>query len=131
MPPAEQVDNAFLRPAGLVWSTASDQARLLGFLANGDADVLPDDLRSELMAPRVPMYNHATHVQYGFGVSVQTGFTDGAGGYRAATVVGHGGQTLNMTSISLLLPDQNIAISLLANAAHALLEKKLGVPTGE
>lgn len=117
--PEAQIDNAFVRPAGLVWSTASDQARLLGLLARGQSDVLSDAQRDQLLTAHVPMQHPDAERSYGYGVSVQSGWQ--SNGYIQALVVGHGGTTLNMTSMSLLLPSQHVAVVILANNPEAEL----------
>ncbi|HWO08781.1 MAG TPA: serine hydrolase domain-containing protein [Polyangiaceae bacterium] len=114
--PEATVDNAFARPAGLVWSTAEDQARLLGFLADGDEAVLSDELREAMSAPQVPVDIPSVAGDYGYGLLTAPGFRGPDGQYRGARLVEHNGGTLTMSSYSVLLPEQRVAVSILANA---------------
>ena len=113
----EHYDDAFTRPAGLVWSTASDMAVLAGFLVDGDPAVLSDGLREQLLTAHVPMYpaTSAEDLGYGYGLMVNGHGFSGLGGFYAVPFWAHGGNTMTMTSTFYVLPEQRVAVSILSN----------------
>lgn len=112
---ADLDDNAFIRPAGLVWSTAEDQARLLGFFLDGDDAVLPEALRTQITTAQVPLYPNFPPQSYGYGMFVFDGFST-AEGWCPQPLWTHGGNTLTYTSASVIIPDQRLTLSILTNA---------------
>ncbi len=117
--PQMQADNGFTRPAGLLWSTASDMALLSGFLIEGDPEVLSESSHAELVTGHVgllPAVDPAD-IGYAYGLISQRGFGGTDGSFYDVTQLSHGGNTLSMTSTTMLLPDQGVAVSVLANGA--------------
>lgn len=112
---ADVGDNAFIRPAGLVWSNAEDQARLLGFLVEGDSAVLSDELRRQITDIQVALYPNFPYQGYGYGMFVFEGFST-ADGWCPEPQWSHGGNTLSYTSTSIIYPNEHLAISILTNA---------------
>ena len=107
-------DSAWVRPAGGVWSTASDMASLAGFFLDGDTGVLPDDLRQGMVTGQAPFYPQADFIQYGHGVMVYEKFswTDG---WHETPLWLHGGNHYAYTSAWYVLPEARIAVSVLSN----------------
>lgn len=108
-------DNAFTRPAGMVWSTASDMARFGAFFIEGDSTILADDLREAMTTPQVPLYPAWDAQAYGYGWIVVQGASIGAD-YHDIPVWVHGGNTLSFTSTTYVLPDQQLSIAILSNS---------------
>lgn len=115
--PEGQDDHAFTRPAGLVWSTASDVARLGAFVLEGDESLLSAESFDVLRTPVAPFYPGLApeDLGYGYGLMTQRGFYGPDDVYYDVPVVSHGGNTLSMTSGYASLPDQGVVVSVLAN----------------
>jgi len=111
---ADQVDNGFTRPAGLVWSTATDQMKLAQFLVNGDDTVLSDELREQVTTEQVQLYPTVPGQYYGYGMILVDGMQLGRDYYETPLWI-HGGNTLTMTSTFYILPEQQFGISILSN----------------
>jgi CubicO group peptidase (beta-lactamase class C family) len=107
-------DSAWVRPAGGVWSTASDMASLAGFFLDGDTAVLSDELREGMVTGQAPFYPKFDFIQYGHGVMVYDAFswTDG---WHETPLWLHGGNHLAYTSGWYVLPEARIAVSVLSN----------------
>lgn len=110
---ADTWEDAFVRPAGLVWSTPSDQVRLARFLVDGDDAVLPAALVAQLHEPQVRQLPDLPG-EYGYGLFVGRG-ANLAGTYADVEVWRHGGNTFTHTSTFYILPEQRFAISILSN----------------
>jgi len=111
----DQFDSASVRPAGLVWSTPTDMTSWGSFLLHGDPNVLSDALRAEIQTPRVSTLYLDDHVQYGLGLFVYDLFPLSDGSYVPLTLWEHAGNTLSMTSAFLVLPEQDVVVSILSN----------------
>lgn len=108
-------DAAWVRPAGLAWSTPSQMVRFGDFLMHGDDGVLDDGLRQEMVAEQVNTLWYMDEMHYGYGVFVDRGMTDSLGRYQVTPVHEHGGNTLSFTSILYALPEYDVAISILSS----------------
>jgi CubicO group peptidase (beta-lactamase class C family) len=107
-------DSSWVRPAGGVWSTASDMASLAGFFLDGDSAVLPDDLREGMVTGHAPFYPKFDFIQYGHGVMVYDAFSWSDGWHETPLWI-HGGNHLAYTSSWYVLPEARIAVSVLSN----------------
>jgi CubicO group peptidase (beta-lactamase class C family) len=101
-------DSAWVRPAGGVWSTASDMAALAGFFLDGDPTVLPDALREGLVTGQAPFYPKFDFIQYGQGVMVYDAFS-WSDGWHETPLWLHGGNHFAYTSSWTVLPEARIA----------------------
>ncbi len=130
IPLESTIESAFTRPAGLVWSTPSDQMRLARFLVDGDNSVLCDQLRTELTSPQTPIYpDNIVEAgmtsdfpaipggSYGYGLFIQQGLELNDKWYDIP-VWGHGGNTHSHTASFIILPEQKFAISILSNGVY-------------
>lgn len=106
-------DNAFTRPAGMVWSTASDMARFHAFFIDGDPALLDDALRTGMTTMQTRLYPAWDAQGYGYGWFVVNGIN--LPDYYDVPVFVHGGNTLSFTSTSYVLPEQGMSISILSN----------------
>lgn len=106
-------ESAFVRPAGHVWSTPSDQMRLAAFLVDGDENVLADDLREAVVTAQVQVYPD-TPDAYGYGLFIGRGMSLYDDWYDVP-FWSHGGNTRTHTSTFYVLPEQRFAISILSN----------------
>lgn len=117
-------DSAAMAPAGQLWSTAGDLARLGVFLADGDAAVLADSLRRRMLVPALvdDVPGRPWSRAYGFGLDVTS-----AGGTR---YVGHGGSMPGFVSALRVDVNRGVGVAVLANSTagfdpqlpHRLLE---------
>jgi hypothetical protein len=89
--------------------------KLLAFFVDGAAEVLSDELRLEMMTEASTIYNHSRGVGYGYGLSVQGVYPSSSGSFYETPFVWHDGGTLTMTSLSFILPEQHVTVSVLAN----------------
>ncbi len=108
-------DAAWLRPAGLAWSTPSQMVRFAGFLIDGNPAVLDDGLRQQMVSEQVDTEFYADEIHYGYGVFVDRGIYVEPADYYAMPIYEHGGNTLAFSSILYAVPDHDFAISILSS----------------
>jgi len=106
-------ETAWVRPAGLVWSTPGDQMRLAAFLVDGNSSVLEPSMLELMTSAQAPLYPDLPG-DYGYGLFVQRGIMLGTEWYDIP-VISHGGNTMTHTSTFYILPYQRFAISILSN----------------
>jgi CubicO group peptidase (beta-lactamase class C family) len=118
--PVDPVDNAFTRPAALVWGTAVDEARFGQFLIRGDQDVLSDELRAQMTTAHVAPDVTFPTAGYGYGLDV---FEEVAvpGGYLETPAVAHTGNTITHASILVAMPDQELVVAAVATGTFTSL----------
>lgn len=105
-------------PAGSeTWSTPTEVLKMAEFLLNGDSDVLPDQLRTEITKSQVSAEFAGLPMGYGYGIFVDDGFMYNDQ-WVAEKVWQHGGNTLAFTHIFWILPEKNIAVSIMSSGAY-------------
>lgn len=116
----EIADDAYNRPAGgSAFSTPSDMCRWGHFVLHGDRDVIRDEVRAEMIAAPVDtLLNDAAGYglgQFAWSEFPLTGdpFLDTE--YYPIAVWEHGGNTHTFTSSLLIVPGQDIVVSILSN----------------
>jgi CubicO group peptidase (beta-lactamase class C family) len=117
--PADTVDNAFTRPAGLSWSTAEDECRVGAFLLEGRRRVLREVTRREMLTPQTLLTPGETVASYSFGLILARGVGLGPDAFYDVPVIMHDGATLTMASTFLALPEHDFVMSVLRNANDA------------
>ncbi len=132
-------EDAWVRPAGLVWSTPSDQMRLAAFLVDGDPAVLAGARREAITTAQVAASPDTDRTSYGYGLIVDRSLTLPSGFYPDVEVWSHGGNTLTHTSAWYVLPAQRFALAILSNGrlddfaatAAAAIEALVTLPAPE
>lgn len=107
-------EDAYIRPAGLLWSTPLDQLKLARFLVDGDERILSEQLKARISAPQVALFPDIPGA-YGYGLITQDALSLGQAHYPTVPVWTHGGNTPTHTSTFYVLPKQRFAISIMSN----------------
>ena len=111
--PEDAVDNAFTRPAALVWSTAVDELRFAAFLVDGNPDVLSEASRTALVTPWVEMRRSLPGLAYGYGLFIERGL-DLNGWWQETPVWSHSGNTTTHASLLYMVPERRFALSIVS-----------------
>lgn len=121
----DSYDNAWARPAGYAWTSAEELARFAVFMMNGDETVLSSALREQMMTERVDL-SYAPDLQYyGYGLFTDPGVFFDADDYRPLNLVYHGGDINGFAADLFMVPEQNFAMAILANADNAHVSDSL------
>lgn len=109
-------------PAGSeTWSTPTEQLKMAAFLLNGDSDLLSNHLKNEMVKPQVHQEFGGVPMHYGYGIFVDDGFMHNDQWY-SEKIWQHGGNTLAYTSMFWILPEKNIAVSIMSSGAFTNFE---------
>lgn len=107
--------NQVVLPAGnYTWSTPTEILKMAEFLLDGNPDVLSDELRGEMVKSQVSEEFAGLEKSYGYGIYVDEGFIHD-GQWYPIKLWQHGGNTDAYSSAFYILPEQNIAVSILSN----------------
>jgi CubicO group peptidase (beta-lactamase class C family) len=123
------IDVAWGRAAGGVWSSAADLARFVQFHLTGDPTVLSDAGRALMASPVVESGWCYSAEAYGYGLQPDTGWLfeewfveEGEDvPYRDVLAVGHAGGVPGFRSQILFFPDLNAGYVILQNASPTSL----------
>lgn len=107
-------DPGSARPAGLAWSTPTQMLTWADFIMHGDASVLSDALRQEMMEPQVSTL-YSDEGFYGYGLMVDEGITVSETEHYPVRVISHGGNTLSFSSELYMIPSSDCALSILSS----------------
>jgi CubicO group peptidase (beta-lactamase class C family) len=104
----------FSIPAGsYTWSTPSEMLKMADFLLNGNNNILSDDLQQKMTLPQVDLEIEIP-LTYGYGLELIDGFEHESNWYPVKRW-SHGGNSLAYSSMFWVLPEENIAVSILSS----------------
>jgi CubicO group peptidase (beta-lactamase class C family) len=104
-------DSAWVRPAGLVWTTPTQMMAWARFIMEGDPALLADELRSEMAVPHVNTLPGTDLMYYGYGLP---GFVAQNGQWYEVPIIEHGGNTLSFTHVFLFVDGEALDITFIA-----------------
>jgi len=111
-------DTASARPAGSgTWSTPTQMMEMARFLLNGDGGIVSDETRDAMTSIQIPL-DTAGDWGYGYGLFVGDGIYL-SNGYQEINLINHGGNTLSYSSAFWVLPDHDLAFSILISGYGA------------
>lgn len=110
--PEPAVDTGLMAPAGQLWSTAADLAKLAAFLIEGDERVLHPDTVAEMRAPASPP--EAPGDESGCGLGMQLLRRDGR------TLVGHTGSLPGFLATVWVSPEDALGAVVMGNTTAGL-----------
>jgi CubicO group peptidase (beta-lactamase class C family) len=121
-------DNAFVRPAGLGFSSVLDWAKLLQFLNSGNENVLSQSALHEVTRSQISTHTIYADVSatglglgddYGLGIGVSAGFFMNRAAepnlYYDVPVLGHGGDAPGFATTFAIIPSTGFGIVVLSN----------------
>jgi Beta-lactamase len=119
------IDLAWGRPAGLIWSSARDMARFVQFQLEGEAAVLSDEARDAMQSPQQDTAQCFDRANYGYGLYPSDGFwwfrysnaPQNAGRYHPVRTVAHTGGIDGFSAFMLWLPDERAGYVILQNSS--------------
>jgi len=109
---ADVPDPAWVRPAGLLWTTPSQMMLWAKFLMDGDPNVLSDGLRQRLFTPNGKTFYTYGLQHYGYGLFLDPGYEAEDGRWFEMPVWNHGGNTLSFSNFLYILPEQGFAVAI-------------------
>lgn len=105
-------DAAWVRPAGLVWTTPTQMMLWADFVMRGDPSVLSDELRAEITRGQVDTLYQMGTMLYGYGMFVEGGYLTLDGTWYETPVWEHGGNTLSFSNLFYMLPEHDFALAI-------------------
>jgi len=112
----EQDDSAWVRPAGLAWTTPEQMMSWAKFVMHGDPTVLSDAMRAEITTEHMDTLFEAGNLKYGFGMFLQQGYVAEDGAFYETPIWQHGGNTLSFSNELWMIPETDFAIVITSSA---------------
>ena len=104
-----------VQPAGSeTWSTPSDVLKMAEFLLTGKPGFLSNERRAQITKPHISQEFAGLPMSYGYGIHVDDGFIYNDQWYPER-IWHHSGNTTAYTSMFWILPDQDIAVSIMSS----------------
>ncbi len=125
IPMAEVQDSAWVRPAGLVWTTPTQMMQWADFMMHGDEALLADASLDKMETGYQEVYPEVPFSHYGYGLFVDEGFIAGNGLFYQTPIWQHGGNTLSFSHEFYMLPDHDVSFSICISVYGADLSRSV------
>lgn len=119
------VENTVIPAGSETWSTPTELLKMAEFLLNGNAAILSDQWRTEMTKAHVDTEVAGLPFNYGYGIYIKDGFIDSDDQFYDTDIWEHGGNTSAYTSMFWILPEKNVAISIMSSGGFTNFDKSM------